>query len=423
MITSSSKPSLPVITLDNDEKWDCHQCGFCCRGSLIPLSRDDLTRLQSQKWGEQPEFQGRSAITVRYPGAESSFRLAHQADGSCVFLSESGGCRIHSKFGGQAKPTVCQTFPFQLIPHEQKAVLTVRLACPSAAASLGSPATNQLPFIKQLVRDGRLKADPIAPPTLKTGELRDWKTVSKVLASVAGLLQDQRYPPVRRLVHALQFASLLEAAKTKNLNDLQIVELVQTLANLAPEESKLLFEDRREPRSYAKIMFRFMAIDCARLHPLCRHQSKWAARFQLMETAFKVVRGTGDSPVIGQVFDKINFADLERPLGVLSSEVYRPLTRLIETTSASYLYAIADRREWSVVESIRGLAILFPVGLWLMRWLAHGRDPAVQDMVNIVVALDRSQGYAPLAGGIHRWRLSALSAHAELERLVVWYAR
>ena len=228
---------LPIVVLNHDEKWACHQCGYCCRGSLIPLSDEDLERLRSQKWEERPEYKN-SRIIVRNRRSSNSFRLAHRSDGSCIFLSEEGLCRIHSEFGMEAKPTVCQTFPLQLIPHEKQSVLTIRRACPSAAADLGSPTSNQLPFIKQLVKDNRLKAESIAPPLLKRGEARDWKTIRIVLETVENLLRDQRYPPVRRLVHALQFASLLAAAKTKTLNDQQIAELARTLTELAPEESK-----------------------------------------------------------------------------------------------------------------------------------------------------------------------------------------
>jgi hypothetical protein len=281
----------------------------------------------------------------------------------------------------------------------------------------------QLPFIKQLVREEHLTAESIPAPLFKSGEARDWKVVRSVLDAVAGMLRDERYPPVRRLVHALQFARHLELAKTKSLNDQQIASLVSTLADLSPEESKPLFETRQEPKSYAKVMFRLMAVDCARLHPECRHRSQWSARFQLIKTTWKAFRGSGGTPDFDKIFPNTQLEELEKPLVSVRLDVYQPLERFIETTSASYLYAIANRRDWSVVESIRGLAILFPVGLWLLRWLTHGREANFQDMVNIVVALDRSQGFHPHAGALHRWRLYTLSVHSELERLVIWYAR
>ncbi len=135
------------------------------------------------------------------------------------------------------------------------------------------------------------------------------------------------------------------------------------------------------------------------------------------------MRGTGRTPTIDKIFPVANMEALEIPLGVMRPEMYVPLARFMETNSASFMYAISDRQSWSVVDSIRGLALRFPVALWMLRWLAQGRQPTVQDVLQVVVALDRSQGYAPLCGTNHRWRLSMLGANGDLERLVVWYAR
>ena len=44
-------------------------------------------------------------------------------------------------------------------------------------------------------------------------------------------------------------------------------------------------------------------------------------------------------------------------------------------------------------------------------------------MPEIITALDRGQGYAPLAGGKQRRRVQVLARLEELERLVVWYAQ
>jgi hypothetical protein len=221
----------------------------------------------------------------------------------------------------------------------------------------------------------------------------------------------------------LQFAGLFQAAKTKRLSDAQIVELAQTLADLVPEESKPFFDDRQPPKVYSKILFRLAAVYFARLHPEVTHKSNWAARYQLMKTAWTVIRGTGQTPMIGKHFPNATIEKLESPLGVLRPEIYVPLARFIETNSASFMYAISDRQGWSVVDSIRGLALRFPVALWMLRWLAQGREPTVQDMLHIISALDRSQGYAPLCGSNHRLRLTMLGSKGELERLVVWYAR
>ncbi len=277
--------SLPIVILPTDEKWSCHQCGICCRGSLVPLDDDDVARLRSQKWNEHSD------------------------------------------------------------------------------------------------------------------------------------------PPVRRSVHALQFAHLLSQAKTKSMDSKRLSELIETLAQIVPEESKPFFCQRRPPAAYANVLFRSMGIEFARLHPDFHTKPTWSHRVQLAQTLIRLTFGRGRLPNIEPAFPPAKLEDLEHSMGQLSPSVDNPLARLIEATSASYLYALADRRGWSVVDSIRGLAALFPIGLWLLRWSSHGRIPISEDMIPIVVALDRGQGYAPLTGQLQRTRLHLLSTYGELERLVVWYAR
>lgn len=414
--------SLPIVSLKTDEHWSCHQCGVCCHGSIVPLTMQDAERLRSQQWRKEPGFE-QTRLTVRHRAAASSLRLAHREDGVCVFLNEQGLCRIHAKFGVEAKPSVCQIFPLQLVPREKHAVLTIRRACPSAAADLGDAVARRLPNIKKLVREGDLKADATAPPAFKTRQTRPWPIIQTILNECGYLLRDPRYPPVRRIVHVLQYASHLEAAKTRRLDDKQVVELARALRELEPEESKPFFAEQRPPQTHSRILLRRTAMVCGRLHPECRHRTSWRARVELAQTAWKVMRGKGSTPVYNNVFPPSTFEALEEPVGIRPAEIYEPLTRFIETNSESCLYASANRGGWSVIESIRGLALLFPVGMWLLRLQSYGREPTMDDMLKVVVMLDRSQGYGPLGGWAHRHLVTTLSFNGELERLVIWYVR
>ena len=414
--------SLPIVILPTQEKWDCHQCGICCRGSVVPLNPDDVERLRSQRWEEREEYQ-RIKVMVPHPSPKNRFRLAHRKDGSCVFLQEDGLCRIHSELGYEAKPTICRVFPLQLVPRGNDVALTIRRACPSSAADRGRPVQAHLPFVQQFAREGRLATDAIAPPCLKGNEVREWKTITPVFRAVADMLQDDRFPPVRRLVHALQFASLLEKAKTKAMPDGKLLELIQTLVQLVPEESKPFFQERRAPNLYARVLFYSMGIEYARLHPRFKSLPTWSNRVGLAKAAIPILRGTGPLPDLSPAFPVSRFEELERPLGRFAPSVEIPLSRMIEASSESNIYALADRRGWSVLDSIRGFVATFPVGLWLLRWSSLGREPSWEDMIDIVVALDRGQGFGALSGQLHRWRLKLLSGSGELERLVVWYAQ
>lgn len=412
--------SLPIHPLPILERWDCHQCGVCCRGSIVPLSEKDLARLESQNWHEHPEMQG---LKTTVPYERGRRQLAKQPDGACVFLMPDGLCRIHKELGFEAKPLICRMFPLQLVPQEKQAVLTLRRACPSAAADKGRALSEQLADAKAYAAEGNLVDQGAAAPPLKPGEPPDWKRSRVVIEALRRTSGDERYPPIRRLVHGLEMCRLLEQADTKSLSNHKLAELMGVLeANIA-EEASPHFAERREPNRAARVLFRQMALEIVRLHPRAYHQPSWTSRLTLAWWALRMVRGRGKLPRIVSRFPDTTFEALERPLGRMDREIYEPLARYFETTTASYQYALAQKTGWSVIESYRQLAMLYPIGLWLLRWASAGRAPAANDMFEIIAALDRSQGYAPLAGFKQRSRLTALAKLGELPALVAWYGR
>jgi hypothetical protein len=84
---------------------------------------------------------------------------------------------------------------------------------------------------------------------------------------------------------------------------------------------------------------------------------------------------------------------------------------------------LANRSGWSIIESVRMLALVYAVGLWMLRWISAGRKPEAGDVPEIITALDRGQGYGPLSGIKQRYRVRLMARQLQLERLVVWYAR
>jgi hypothetical protein len=122
-------------------------------------------------------------------------------------------------------------------------------------------------------------------------------------------------------------------------------------------------------------------------------------------------------PALHPQFAAIAAEDLERPLGPLPADVLRPLNRFFESHGASRMYALADPAA-PLVASFRRLAFTFPMGLWMLRWLAAGRAPTADDMSTIVVALER--GYVlPALGRASNF----MAVTGDLERLVAWYGR
>lgn len=414
--------TLPIKPLPLVERWSCHQCGVCCRGSLVRLSDEDVARLKSQNWREHPEYRGAS-VMVQESWLGGGYRLAQREDGRCVFLMEDGLCRIHKEFGFDAKPLPCRMFPLQIVPRDNAAYVTIRRACPSAALDKGSPVTEQMTLARELTRERKLAEAAPAPPPIKPGERREWPVARRLLESLQRLLSDERYPPVRRLVHALYVARMVEQARTTRLDDKSLGELFAVLEQSAAGEVGGLFQDRQQPSPAAAVFFRQTAAEFVRLHPRYHVRPSWGARWNLAWTAWQFARGRGHVPRLVAEFPEATFEQLEAPLGALDAAVLQPLARLVETTAVSWSYAVANRGGWSIVESLRMLALIYPVGLWMLRWVSAGRAPLAADMPEIITALDRGQGYAPLAGSTQRRRVQLLSRLGDLERVVIWYGR
>ena len=413
---------LPIQPLPMIERWDCHQCGVCCRGSIIPLSPDELARLKSQKWEAREEYKDTS-IVVRESWFGNSYRLAHKSDGSCVFLTADGACRIHQEFGYDAKPLVCRMFPLQVVPRENAAIVTVRRACPSAAADKGRPVAEHVALVRQLAQERKLAESAPHPPAIKPGEHREWRVARRLLEALQRLLTDERFPPVRRIVHGLIFCRLLEQARTGALPPERLTDLFGVLEQNVAGEVDDLFSERRPPSGAGQVLFRQTAAEFVRLHPGLVVKPGWQERWRLAMAAWKMARGRGELPLLHPLFPKATFEQLEEPLGALGAAIYQPLFRFLETMAASWSYALVNRSDWSIIESLRMLALTYPIGLWMLRWRSAGESPEPELVPEIITALDRGQGYGSLIGGWQRRRLQVLARSEELERLVVWYAR
>jgi lysine-N-methylase len=415
---------LPVIRIAGEERWDCQACGVCCRGAIVLLNDTDLERIREQKWEEDP-IQAGKAYLARDSRATSGYRLAQRADGCCVFLTDGGRSRVHEKFGFENKPHMCQMFPLQLIPREQHAILTLRRACPSAAADEGRTLEEHLPEVQRLVKAGELTVPVAERQSLNTPA---WRQANRVMAAAARIFGDERFPPVRRVVHALLFARLLEKAKLHKLDETKTNELIHMLEAGVVGEATPLFADRKPPSSIGGLLFRLTVAEYIRLHPDYRPPAGIFARYHLFHSIARMLRGKGPTPPLHPTFPQTTFAVLDEPLqssqpALLRPELQRPIERYLALSAASYQYAFAARSSWTVLQSIRSLAMSFPVALYLVRWATAGREPTLHDVARVVATIDRGQGYSSLSGARYRSVLTLLEMQEDLEKLAVWYAR
>ncbi len=419
--------TLKLRTLPILEQWDCHHCTACCRETTIPLSPDDLARLKKQKWNEHPDYRGVPTVrrTTRLGGQAV---LAHREDGSCVFLTATGRCRIHEEFGSEAKPRVCQLFPLQAVATDRGAAVTVRRSCPSAAADRGRTLDHHLPGLKRLLRTqfGSLAPPAAAPPIVRSVK-RSWGDFHLVADALMRLTVDDRWPLVRRLVHGLQFCELLDEVKWKRVEAAALPELVAMLEQSAPADIGSLFQDRQPPTRSAARLFRRLGAHFIRCVSGGRPTRTWRDQWRAARLSGQLSAARGTLPEVHPKFPAAKADQLERPLGPLPDDVLRPLNRFFEAHAASQQYALADPK-LPLATSFRRLAFTFPMALWMLRWATvDGGNmatpttpchPTPDDMVQIVVALERGYVLPALAPAA-----TLLASTGQLERLIAWYGR
>jgi lysine-N-methylase len=414
--------SLPIRSLPIVEHWDCHSCARCCRDSIIPLTAEDLAKIESQRWHEHPDLRNTKTVT-RLSFTSKRRILAKRRDGSCVFLMSDGLCRIHVDHGLEAKPIVCQMVPLQLVPQGTAAYLTLRRSCPSAAASRGRRLEDERSDVRRLLRrqKDRIKA-PLAPRLTRKVRL-PWKDLERVLRSISRLMTDSHYPVVRRVVHTLLLCDALEQCDPRGLNVQQQSELMTLLEESVLEGASPFFRDRKPPNRSTAGLFRQSAFHLLRLHPAVQLEEAWSDRLMLARATLRFLWGRGAVPTLGSTSALATFEQLEEPLGPLEPRVMAPLNLFLETAGASGRYAVLRRPGWTTVDGFRSLALTYVAGMWLARLLSRESEPTRDMMVDIVVALDRGQGFATLTNSRHRRRVRALSLPGQLASLVAWYAQ
>jgi lysine-N-methylase len=414
--------SLPIRPLPIVENWDCHGCGICCRGAVVVLNDQDLAQMRAQRWDEDPDFSGKK-ILLRLGLFDKRYRLAQRKDGTCMFQDADKLCRIHKKFGYDAKPHICRMAPLQLVPLENMAYVTLRRYCPSAAADSGRTIQEQLGDLRELLKRSNEEPLPSRPPAITRRHRRGWKDATVLNDSFSRLIQDNRFPLVRRLVHGLELCKLLSACRLNKFHGERFVELLSMLKNSAIEDSSTLFKERLLPKRQTGKLFRQAILEYLRLHPDYAGEYSWRERWQLVSAAYRFGRGTGAVPGFHLPFPAATFETQERSLGHLAETVLKPYNAYFETAVASWRYAMMKRSGWSMVEGYCDLALSYSVGMWVLRLACSGREPTVEDVIRVVMMLDRGQTHASLVGYRHRLRVRALAHHDQLARLAVWYAR
>ncbi len=408
-----------------NQNWTCHSCGGCCKQHAIAVTLEEQQRIAAQGWEHEPAV-GRSAeqLFVDVGGwlTRRWTRLAHQADGSCVFLDESGLCRIHAKFGEPAKPLACRIYPYAFHPAGDAMAVSLRFSCPSVAANLGQPITQKRKELDQLVRlttPANYRDSP--PPRLKTQTELTWDQARMVIDQLDQTISDKGVPLEVGILRTLLALGLLEEAKFAKIKGARVRELVELIFEAAASDLVELPE-RSAVGRVSMTSFRLLVAQYSRLENF--KQLTWSHRYQLLRAALRFSRGQGQTLPLHPDLKAVSFSEIESDtFGCLKPEQSELLRRLMQVKIEGMHFCGRPYYNNTIIEGWYALVLLILSIVYLARWIAvgNGRHEVVnEDVLKAMTIADHHHGYSPALGmSAAKQRNRAMVAKGDLGRLVI----
>ena len=418
------------IELPTIQNWNCHSCSGCCRQHGIEITEEERQRILNQRWSEEDGIASGRPVFVWFAGPpwKKRYRLAHQSDGACVFLDERGLCRIHAKFGEEAKPLPCRIYPYAFHPAGRKIAVSLRFSCPSVVANRGDPLGEQKGEIKKIARavvpEG---AENTPPPRISSTERIDWPGFLRFVDALDETLAAPNTPVVTKLLRALFWIDLVGQSTFHQIRGKRLDGFLEIITHAAAGEVSDELSDVGEPSRAGLMQFRMLVAQYARKDTYSAAERGWRSRWRLLRAGMRFARGTGDVPAMQAAFREVPFHALEQPFGGLPADADELFTRYFRVKLQGLHFCGPAYYNVPLVEGFQSLTLIFPAILWLARWLAvsEGRTTLESDDVARALAMaDHHHGYSPAFGARHfRRRVRILARLGDLGKLCVHYSR
>lgn len=417
------------LELPTIQNWSCHNCGGCCRQHAIEITAEEHQRIAAQGWSSQDGIPQEQPIFAWSSGTpwNKRYRLAHQADGACVFLDERGLCKIHAKFGEEAKPLACRIYPFAFHPSGKRIAVSLRFSCPSVVANQGREVRGQKQELRVLqelvVPEG---ADRIPPPQIFPGQRLDWTDTLRIVQQLDALLAPADVPVPVKLLRALFVVQLIEQSSFDKIRGPKLGEFLQILSDASVSDIPDDLGSYDEPSSTGRVQFRLLAAQYARKDTFAERHSGWRQRKKLLWAAIGFARGRGLATPLQEGFQPVPFSDLEPAFGPLPADAAEIFSRYFRVKLGGLHFCGPAYYNVPVVEGFRSLALVYPATLWIARWLAASNGRQRLESTDVARALsiaDHHHGYSPAFGQRgFRSRVRLLARLGDIAKLIAWYS-
>jgi lysine-N-methylase len=421
--------SLPVRHLPVLQNWDCHVCGTCCKEYLVTVTEEERRRIEAQGWDEDSEIGDLPLFRKSGPWWARRYHLTHRGDGSCIFLTEQGRCRIHERLGYDAKPLPCRLFPFLLVPAGDHWRVGMRFACPSAAANKGRSVTEHEAALRLFAaelarREGvDLQAgDGGLPPPLQKRQRVDWPDLLRIMDALLVILRNRDDRMERRLRKCLALVGLCRQARFDQVQGGRLAEFLKIMAESLDGEVPADPASVPPPGWIGRILFRqavalFTRKDHGPDSGLARQ-----GRLALLVAAWRFAVGRGEVPRLHNRLPETTFAKVEATAGTLPDEAEEILERYFTIKVESLQFCGPTNFHLPFWDGLEMLLLMGAIIFWVTRALADlPRVEAVQRALTIV---DDHFGYnRVLRARRQRISFNILARSGELSKLIAWYGR
>lgn len=412
---------LPIRHLPVWQNWDCQGCGNCCRDYQVAVSDDERRRIQDQGWEDEAALAGQPLFVQQGRWWHRRWRLNHGKDGTCIFLNEQGRCRIHEKFGGEAKPLACRLYPFILVPAKDQWQVGLRYACPTAAANQGRPLSEQRldHYAAELEKQTGVDAAKVPPPALQAGQRVDWPDLLRFRQALVDLLRDRRHRIGQRLRLCLALARTCRQARFDQVTGNRLTEFLRVVASGLEGDVPTSLP---APTWIGGVLFRqalalYVRKDQGQDSGLVRR-----TRWNLLKAAWSFARGRGPVPRLHAWIPEITFEAIEERGSGLDEGEEAALERYYTLKVESLQFCGATNFGMSFWQGFESLALTYPVILWLTRALKACPQGAA--LTRAIIMADHNFAFNRILGSLRqRHGLHTLVQRGELDRLIAWYTR
>jgi len=415
------------LELPSIQNWNCHNCGGCCTQHGIFITDEEKKRIESQNWTPDDGIPADQPVFVKMGGwfGKPWHRLAHQDNGGCVFLDDQGLCRIHGKFGEDAKPLACRIYPYAFHPAGNKVTVSLRFSCPSVADNHGEPVSKQRQELKaiakQVVPDNVNEA---SQPMLRPGTKLEWNEIRMIVDRLDETFSADAASAVL-LLRALFWMDMLNQTQFGAIRGERLKDLLDIITQAATVEIPTM-PTREEPSFISRGQFRLLAGQYARKDTYTSSDQSLSGRFRMLQFALRLTSGRGLLPSLDESLKEVSSDALEGDFGPIPHESAEMLIRYFRVKVRSFSFCGPAYYNIPMVEGFYSLALVYPAVMWIARWLvvSDGREMLThEDLRQALTMADHQHGYSPAFGtwGFRR-RVKSLMQLGDVQKLIGWYA-